>query len=72
MTRTYEEAFAFHSPIYRQLYKARSLQSARSAIKDIQETLALHNDRGSYAGKLWAELDAARDRIMVLSRNSPA
>jgi len=59
---TYEESFAFYAPMYRTMYAKKSRASCEHAIREINETLKLH-DRTSYAAKLYAELDAARSKL---------
>jgi hypothetical protein len=38
------------------------------AIKDCHETLKLNKDNPTYSEKLWVEIDALRDRGLVLSK----
>ena len=72
MHHTYEEAYAAHYPQFQKAYKSAPLQACLGARKDIYETLVHHYGRTPYEGKLMAELDAARERIMVLSRSAAA
>ena len=60
--RTHEEAFAQWADFYRRSYAKRTIASCEYAIGDITQVLKLH-ERGPYTGKLYAELDAARERI---------
>ena len=59
--QSHEEVYAVFAPQYRKMYAKRSIASCDAAIRDINETLKLH-ERSPYTGKLYAELDAARDR----------
>ena len=47
-----------------------TLAQCEFAIADINATLALHDFGHPYVAKLYAELDAARDRRMVLQSKS--
>jgi exonuclease VII small subunit len=60
--RTHEEAFAQWADFYRRSYAKRTIASCEYAIGDITQVLKLH-ERGPYTGKLYAELDAARERV---------
>jgi hypothetical protein len=40
-----------------------------AAIKDCHDTLKLWDKETDYTRKLWAEIDACRDRIMVLTKH---
>ena len=68
--RTYQEAYAHHAPRYREFYATKSERAccaARDDILDTMHVLALnlrHDD--PYTGKLYAELDAVRERMMNL------
>ena len=66
---TYEDAYAHYAPLFRSTYRMKSRAACESAIEDINETLRLH-DRNAYTGKLYAELDAARDRLAAYRNKS--
>jgi hypothetical protein len=74
----YGSAYAHYAPIFRDMYAARSRLACESARADISETLRLRSvewagaNRDPYAGKLWAELDAVRDRLMAISKREAA
>jgi hypothetical protein len=67
--RTYEEAYAQWAPFYRAAYAHRTRASCEYAIGDINQVLKLH-ERGLYTGKLYAELDAARERLAKCAKRS--
>lgn len=69
MLHTYEDAYAMYAPQYRTQYARKSARACHAAIREINATLKLH-DRGAYTGKLYAELDAARDRLHACYRNA--
>ncbi len=68
--RTYQEAYAHHAPRYREFYAAKSEHACCAARDDILDTMHMlalnlrHYD--PYTGKLYAELDAVRERLMNL------
>jgi hypothetical protein len=66
--RTYEEAYAHYAPIFQRQWATANVTQATCirARDDIQQTLALHKACNPYTGKLYAELDAIRDRLMNL------
>jgi len=66
-TASYEEAFAHFAPIFRDMWKTRSVAACAAAKRDIVETLPLHQERNAYVGKLYAELDAIRDREAAMN-----
>lgn len=51
--------------------RATALECA-AAIKDCHDTLAVgqHDHASAYAIKVWAEIDAYRDRALALSRGA--
>jgi hypothetical protein len=51
-------------------FKRYTLEQCEYAICDINATLGLHDYGHPYTSKLYAELDAARDRRMVLQSKS--
>lgn len=64
-----------HSQITRNAtdkFKLYTIEQCRFAITDIHETLQFNQHADDmdnpYVVKLWAELDAARDRMRVLSK----
>lgn len=63
--RTYQESYAYHSLLFREIYRKKSVAACEAAIRDIKATLELHVEPSVYGAKLWAELDAARDRLMA-------
>ena len=68
MHRNYEEAYACYAPIFRRQWGAANvtLATCKRAMADIYDSLKLHPERTPYSGKLWAELDAVRERIAKL------
>ena len=73
--RTYQEAYAHHAPRYREYYadkSSRACCAARDDILDTMHVMAVNLRCGEglmadpYTGKLYAELDAVRDRLMNL------
>jgi len=66
--RAYSTAYAEHAPRYRTIWRNRDVKECRGALRDIHETLAIHSGPSEYTGKLWAELDAIRDRVIILQR----
>lgn len=66
MHYTYEQAYAYHYPLYMKAYKNAPRQACVGACQDIYKTLVHHYGRTPYEGKLMAELDAARDRLAIL------
>lgn len=66
MHRTYSEAYAFHYPRFQQAYRVAGKAGCQHARADIYATLALHPEQSPYTGKLYAELDAIRDRLMAI------
>lgn len=72
MYRTYNEAYSAHYPRYSQYYRTKSRVECEYARDDINETLVIvsHNqiNEDPYVGKLYAELDAVRDRLMQLDK----
>jgi NAD-specific glutamate dehydrogenase len=68
---THEQAYALYAPYFREQYRAKSRAACESAIEDINETLRCH-ERNAYTGKLYAELDAARDRLAAYRNKSRA
>ena len=68
MHRNYEEAYACYAPIYRAQWGAANvtLDVCKRAMADIYAALRLHSERTPYTGKLWAELDAVRERLAAL------
>lgn len=65
---SYEAAFAYYAPLFRSQWKTLSPEACAASKADILETLALHRERSPYVGKLYAELDAIRDREMALGK----
>jgi len=73
--RTYQEAYAHHAPRYREYYATKTVRECNAAREDILNTMqvmAVNLRCGEglmadpYMGKLYAELDAVRDRLMNL------
>lgn len=68
----YNEAFARWSPVFRAKHAKASRTSCDVVKQDVIETIAIwemdDNANPSYVGKLYAELDAIRDREMVLNK----
>jgi len=68
MLHTYETAYAFHYPRYSALWARKERAACEGARADIYATIAAQGDaRDAYAGKLYAELDAVRDRLTLLN-----
>jgi hypothetical protein len=66
MQTPYQHAYAKHAPLMRDRWKGcRDITKLAAAKADILETLKLHPADCSYAGKLYAELDAIRDAWMA-------
>ena len=60
----------FLAEIFRTKFSKASAFECAAAIKDCHETLVVgqYPYESEYAQKLWAEIDAARERTMILSR----
>jgi hypothetical protein len=68
MHTTYAAAYAAHYPRYTALWSTRSIGACLGAREDIYATLRAQGDeRTPYTGKLYAELDAIRDRELDLA-----
>lgn len=63
----YGREYARCAPIFRQMWQEKSIEECAHALTDIHFTLAGRETDG-YAGRLYAELDSVRDRMMVLKR----
>jgi len=65
------QSFSELSASMRVKFSRYDLAMCAYAIKDCHETLAINPDADpAYVQKLWAEIDAARERAMKLSKGS--
>jgi hypothetical protein len=65
------QSFSELSAAMRVKFSRYDLAMCAYAIKDCHETLAINPDADpAYVQKLWAEIDAARERAMKLSKGS--
>lgn len=68
--RTYAEAYAMHYPRYARYYRLASYHACIGARIDIIDTMrvvqATQRMGDPYVGKLYAELDAVRERIRAI------
>ena len=63
----YGREYAKYAPMYRSIWKDRTLEGCRWALQDIHNTLK-EREMDGYTGRLYAELDAVRDRLMSLKK----
>lgn len=61
----------FLAEVFKNKFSRASAFECTAAIKDCHETLVVgqYPYESEYAQKLWAEIDAARERQMTLSRS---
>ena len=65
----YGREYARCAPIFRQMWQQRPFELCGWALQDIHNTLK-GREMDGYTGRLYAELDAVRDRMMVLKRDA--
>lgn len=65
----YCQSYAYYAPSFRQLWKSQGSVACHAAMADIYATLPLHDHESAYSGKLYAELDAIRDRLLEIEQN---
>ena len=63
----YRREYARCAPIFRQMWQQRPAELCSYALKDIHHTLA-GREMDGYTGRLYAELDAVRDRMAALKK----
>jgi hypothetical protein len=63
----YRREYARCAPIFLQMWQQRPVEMCRWALQDIYNTL-VGREMDAYTGRLYAELDAVRDRMMALKR----
>ena len=72
-TPEYKQSYALHYPRYSAMWSRKHAWQCRYAQEDIHTALRLMPDADpAYLGKLYAELDAVRDRMMILRKGDAA
>ena len=67
MITDYQVAYAQYAEFMRAKWRGRPARECNYARGDIARTMPHHPIDGAYMGKLYAELDAIRDRMMALN-----
>lgn len=62
----YGSAYVEHAPRYREIWCERTIQQCHFALIDLHDTLRNWPHQTAYTAKLWAEVDAIRDRQMAI------
>lgn len=67
-SNAYSQSYMLHAKRYRDLWSTRTIQACHFAMIDLHSTLKEWPWQSEYTGKLWAEVDAIRDRQAAIQK----